>query len=392
MDEFEKDLDLEFNNEEVENEEKSEEISKTKKRRKIKKRKLRRFVKIGLILLLLAVGLILYGIFGCNKKSVEIIYTFESDSNYQIRAYDGKALAVSYDGARIIKLNGKETATIGYNMANPHVDVSDDMILLYDKDNNKLAVYDGSKKKYDYTCDRNIKSAKVNEDGYTVLISDETGYNSKVTVLNDEGKEEYMWKIGNEYIVDIDIAPNNEQLVAATITIDTGIIVENIVFVDITRAVETGRAKTEGLLPLQVKYVDKDNAVVVSDNRVCGYAANGSKNWEAGFDNSLLDTFAIDEEGNTVISLRGIKNNSVIRTYTKDGDFSGEYTTETQADYVDLNNKRIVVCEKNKISLLKYSGEKISSMNVKKEVDDISIISNDKVILLCKDCILLYRM
>lgn len=391
MDEFEKDMDFEPKKTDKETT-KSKLPTKKRKGRKFKKIKLRKFAKYGLILLLLGVGLIIYNMVGCNKQEIESIYTFESDSNYQISEFDGKALAVSYDGAKIIKLDGTESAALDYNMANPHMNVTGNMILLYDKDSNKLAVYDGKNKKYSYECDSKIKSAKVNKNGYTVLISDETGYNSRVTVIDAEGKAEYMWKIGNEYIVDVDISPDNKKLVAATITTNTGVIVENIIFVDISKAAETGRAKTEGVMPLQVEFADNGNAIVVSDNRLCGYNSKAEKSWEAGFGNSLLDTFAIDEEGNTVVSLRGIKNNSVVRAYTKGGKNSGEYITETKAVHVDLNNKHVAVCEKNKISFVNYSGGEVSSMEVKKEVKDISVISNDKVILLCNDGIQLYRM
>lgn len=391
MDEFRKEAESETKTN-GEYSSKSGDVQKKEKHRKFKNRKLRKFVKYGLILLLLGVGLIAYNIVGCNKQAVESIYTFESDSNYQISEYDGKALAVSYDGARLIKLDGTEDAVMEYNMANPHIDVTGNMILLYDKGSNKLAVYDGADRKYAYECDSVIKKAKVNKNGYTVLVSDETGYNSRITVINDKGEAEYMWKIGNEYVVDVDISPDNKKLVATTITTNTGIIVENVVFVDVSGAVETGRAKVDGVMPLQVKFADNGSVIVVSDNRVCGYNSKAEKNWEEGYENSLLNTFAIDDEGNTVISLRGIKNNSVIRTYTKGGKNSGEYITETETTAVDLNGKRVAVCEKNKVSIIDYSGKVVSSMDVKKEVMDIAVINNDKIILLCKDCIQLCRM
>lgn len=388
MDKFEKNMEFESGQTDKEKVQSGD----IPKRRKVKKRKLRRFVKYALILLLLCIGLAVYHMVGCNKQSVESIYTFETDANYQIKEYDGKGLILSYDGAQIIKLDGSLSATMEYHMSNPHMYVSGDMILLYDKDSKKLAVYEGSKKKYSYECDRKIKSAKVNKNGYTVLISEETGYNFRVTVLNNKGEVEYIWKIGDEYIFDVDISPDNKKLVAATITTNTGKIVENVVFVNVTDAVETGRARTEGIMPLQVRFAENGSAVVISDDRLCGYNIKAEKNWEASFENSLLDTFAMDEDGNTVVALRGIKNNSIIRTYTKNGKNSGEYVTETRATRLDLNNKHIAVCEKTKVSLINYSGKVVSAMEIKKEVEDVSVISNNKIILLCKDCIQLCRM
>lgn len=389
MDDFEKDKQMNFG---LNPQEKVRSENELPPKRNPQKRKPTKFAKYGLVLIVLCVGLAIYNIRGCNRKIIENVYTFEGYSNYQIKEYRGDILTLSYDGVKIIRPNGKQKATLEYNMSNPHININGDMILLYDKGSNKLSVYDGTKKKYSYECDQKIKSAKVNKNGYTVLISDETGYNSRITVLDDKGSLAYIWKIGDEYIVDADISPDNKKIVAATITTNTGQIVENIIFVDIDDAKEKGRATSKGIMPLQVEFVENGNALVMSDSKLCGYDTNARKKWEGDFESSLLDKFSIDENGNTVVALRGIKNNSVIRMYTKNGKKTGEYTTETQAIHVDMNDKQIAVCEKGKVSLINYSGKYISGMEIKKEVKDISVISNNKVIMLCDDCIQLLRL
>ena len=389
MDDFEKGKEMNF---EPNPEEKVRSENELPPKRKPQKRKLRKFAKYGLVLIVLCIGLAIYNIRGCNKQTIENVYIFESYSNYQINEYDGNILTLSYDGVKIIRPNGKQKAALEYNMSSPHINMNGDMILLYDKGSNKLSVYDGTKKKYSYECDQKIKSAKVNKNGYTVLISDETGYNSRITVLDGKGAVTYIWKIGDEYIVDADISPDSKKIVAATITTNTGQIVENIIFVDINDAKETGRATSKGIMPLQVEFVENGNALVMSDSKLCGYDTNAKKKWEGDFESSLLDKFSIDENGNTVVALRGIKNNSVIRMYTKNGKKTGEYTTETQAIHVDMNDKQIAVCEKGKVSLINYSGKYISGMEIKKEVKDISVISNNKAIMLCDDCIQLLRL
>ena len=388
MDEFEKDVEFEEND-----------TPKTPQKKLVKgsgkshkKIKIRKIAKYVLIFLLICVALVVYKMAGCHKKSVENMYTFESDSNYQIADYNGKALVLSYDGAKIIKLDGTQTETIEYHMANPHMNLCGDMILLYDKDNRKLAVYKGTDKVYSYDCERKIKSAKVNKDGCVVLVTDESGYNYNVTVLDSKGKEQYIWKIGDEYLIDADISPDGKKLVAATITTTTGQIVQNVVMIDIVKAVETGRTTTEGVMPLGVEFAENGSAVVVSDDRISGYNTKAEKKWEESFENRILDYFKIDEDGSTVVALRGIQNNSVIRAYTKGGKNSGEYVTDTKAQCIDLNSKYIAICEENKVSFVDYSGKQISEMEIKKAVIGISVVSNDKVIVLCNDCIQLFRM
>lgn len=358
----------------------------------VKRKNKKKMTRFGVIAFLICLCLLISNIGGCRKSTVEDLYVFENASNYQIMEYDGKVVTVGYDGIKFLNVDGSESTAAQVHMSSPHVSVAGDMILLYDKGNNNLTVFDGVNKKYSYECDQIIKSAIVNKNGYVVLITDEIAYNSRVTVLDDKGTEVYIWKIGDEYIVDADISPDNKRLVAATISTATGTVVENIVFVDINKAEETGRAQSDGTMPLQVKFAESGNAVVMSDTKLASYDYKAKKKWENSFDNNLLDYFTMDEDGNTVIALRGIKNNTVVRTYTKNGSNSGEYITETHVLHMGINQKYIAICEKNKVSLINFSGKLISEVEFKKEMRDVSVISDDKVIILCEDSIQLLRI
>lgn len=341
--------------------------------------------KIILIALIVCICALVYTMAGCRKNVADDIYSFAGDSNYQISEYNGKILTVSYDGIKLLDFNGKQVGEAENHMSSPHYKVDGSLILMYDKGDKKLAVYDGITKKYTYESEYPIKTAKINKKGYVVLISDEVAYNAKVTVLDDKGEVAYIWKIGNEYIVDADISPDNKKIVAATITTETGVIEENVVFVDIKAAEEIGRVKNVGDMPLSVEFVESGSALVVSDSKLCAYDAKAKKKWTKSFENNILQSFEIDESGNTVVALKGIKNNTVVITYTKNGSKAGEYTTQTKATCVDVNGKNIAVCEKSTVSVINYSGKVLSSSEIKKEVLDISVVGDNKVLLLCED-------
>ncbi len=342
-------------------------------------------------ILIICICFLLANITRCGKSTSEEMYVFENGSNYQVFEYDGRVLLVGYDGIRFLNIDGSENAFVEVHMSAPHIDISKNMILLYDKGNNNLTVYDRTNKRYSYKSDYPIKVAKVNKNGSVVLITDEVAYNSRVTVLDHKGNEEYIWKIGDEYIVDADISPDGKRIVAGTINTNTGEIIQNIVAVNIEKAEETGRAESKGVMPLCVSFTESGNILAVSDNGISSYDNKAYKKWENSFGNSLLDNFTVDEYGNTVVALRGIKNNSVIKTYTKNGSNSGEYVTETQALHLSLNEKNIAVCEKNKVSHLNFSGKCQGSAEVKKEMYDISVINDDKVVVLCEDSIQLLK-
>ena len=357
----------------------------------LRQNKKKSITKFGIAALVICFCLLLSNIGGCGKSSMEDIYVFENASNHQIMEYNGKVMAVGYEGINFLNVDGTESTSAEIHMSSPHVNVDGNMILMYDKGSNKLTVFNGINKKYSYESDQLIKSARVNKNGFVVLITDEIAYNSRVTVLDDKGKEIYIWKIGDEYIVDADISPDNKRLVASTISTTTGTIVENIIFVDINKAEETGRSATEGSMPLQVKFAESGNALVISDTRLASYDYKAKMKWENSFENNLLDYFTMDNSGNTVVALRGIKNNTVIRTFTKNGSNSGEYTTETQITHIDVNQKYIALCEKNKVSLINFSCKLLGETEIKMEIEDVAVISDNKAVILCNDSIQLIR-
>jgi len=363
----------------------------TSKKSKVESGK-KSIIKIIALLLVIVILVVVYNISSCSKNDIEILSAFEDNFNYQIREYNGKLITVSYDGIEFLSVSGEKNDSVTNHMANPHINIAGDMILLYDKNNNTLAVYEGAKQKYTYECDCAIKNAKINKNGYVVLISDEVAYNSRVTVLNNKGEVAYIWKIGDQYIVDVDISADNRKLVAATISTDTGIIVENIVFIDINKAKETGKVQNQGDMPMAVDFADSGYVVVMSDNKLCAYNDNAVLKWNNSFENNIPEFFEIDHSGNVVVALKGIKNNTVIKPFTKNGNISGEYTTETQVLHMDLNQKHIALCEGTRVSVINFSGKLVSSAEIKKEVQDVAVIGNDNVVLLCNDCIQLLKI
>lgn len=352
----------------------------------------RKIVVFAIIVLAICAFLIIYNLSGCIDNSTENVYKFENDFNYQIDEYNGKIFALGYEGVKFLNFNGQQTDYIESHMSSPHYDISGNMILLYDKGDKKISVYDGINKKYSYECDQPVKNAKVNKNGYTVLTSDEVGYNSKVQVLDNKGQLIYIWKIGNEYIVDADIAPDNKSLVAVTISTDTGVIVENVVLIDIKAAKETGRTKVEGEMPISVSFTESGSAIVVSDTGIKLYDSKAREKWAVSFESNILQSFEVDLNGNIVIALKGIKNNTIIRTYTKNGSKAGEYITNTKVSYIDVNQRNIAICEESGVSVINYSGKVLSTTEIKKKVRGISLAGTDKVLILCDDCIDLIRI
>ncbi|MBR0278129.1 MAG: hypothetical protein IJQ50_06695 [Clostridia bacterium] len=327
-----------------------------------------------------------------SNHTIKNIFTAESGKNYKMVNYNKNIAVVDYDGANVIDSSGEIKYKIEYHMGTPRMDISDKYMLLYDKGGRSYSLYKNGEEIYKNTSDMTINFAKTNKNGYVILTTDETGYNSRVSVISPAGKTEYIWKIGDGYLVDIDISPNNKNIAAAIITTDSGLINENIVFVNTDKEIETNRVSSEGSMPISIDYSDSGMVTVVSDNRLCGYSSAGELKWTVSYESKLLNMFDVDKSGNVVLALSGIKNNTIIETYTKNGRKSGEYTTDSAITSINVNGKYIIFTEKNKASVMNYYGKVLNSHEFTREYKDSVILDKNEIVLLRNDGIDLLKM
>ena len=334
------------------------------------------------VIIIIAVCVIITNIGNLSGKAVKSIYEIESNSKCQVNRYRDDILVLNYDGAKFLSKTGEDNGYLENLTSDPYIDIDGSYVLLYDRDASDVTLYKDKKKIYTYKCDMAVKKAKVNKNGYVIILSNETGYNCRVTVLDTKGEVCYIWKIGDVYVLDADISPDNKNIALCSISTDSGVIEENIIFANIDREEEVARAKKSGSLPLYIGFAGSGQVVCVSDDRLCGYNTNGDKKWESTYESRQLNLFYVDESGNTILALSGIKNNTIVEMYTKNGTKSGEYSTDSVVKKLDVNERYIALGESNKISVINYSGKLLNKCDITKEYSDMVILDRKNVVLM----------
>lgn len=339
-------------------------------------------IPIFIIVIIIAVAVIIYNTGAFSEKSVRTIIESENNSNYQMMNYNGSIMMLNYDTVSFVSKNGEKKGEFENKMTAPHTDISGDYILLYDKNSYGIRLYNGDRQLYSYESDMRIKTAHVNNSGYVVVITDETGYNARISVINQKGNVEYEWKIGDVFVVDADISSNNKMVAVIAIDTQSGKIVENVILADITQEKEVSRIKNDGAMPLAVSFNGSEGYVVVSDSRMCGYNTRGEEKWSRSYESRLLKAFVIEERGNIVLALGGIKNNTIVQAYTKNGSKSGEYVTESEIKSLDANGRYISVYESNKVSVINFSGKLVDRYDVKKDYKKLIVLDRKNIVLM----------
>lgn len=349
-------------------------------------------ILVFLIIVFIAVSVIITNIGNLSDKSVKSIYDIESNSKCCINRYGDDILVLNYDGVKFLSKTGNDNGYAENLTSDPYIDINGDYFLLYDRDAGNVTLYKDKKKMYTFKSDMPVKKAKVNKNGYVLILSNETGYNCRISVLDTKGEVSYIWKIGDVYVIDADISPDNKNIVLCAISTKSGVIEENIIFANINREEETARAKNNGSLPLYVRFANSGQVIAVSDDRLCGYDKNGEKKWESSYESRQLNSFYVDESGNSTLALSGIKNNTIVEMYTKNGSKSGEYSTDSEVKKLDVNERYIALGEANKISIINYSGKLLNKCEITKEYSDMLILDRKNVILMGNSSIDLISM
>ncbi len=349
-------------------------------------------IRALVLVAIIVATVVIYNCCGFVNGNVKSIYSDETLTGKQMIESDGNFIVVSYDGATLISERGEIISTVENKMSSPRVDKRGDYLLMYDKDGYQITLYRNMKRLYSFESEQPIKSAKVNKNGYALFVSDETGYNARITVLTPKGKPEYIWKIGDVFVVDADISPDNQKIAVAAVLTDTGVVTETMIFAGIYKEKELARVSTEGSMPICVKYTDSGSVVAVSDNKLCGYNSSGAHKWTADFESRLLSSFDIEDNGNTALALRGIKNNTIIQTYTKSGKKSGEYTTSSEVKCMDANGKYVAIFEPSKLSVISFSGKLAQEHETQKDLRHILMLSRKKILTMSGDEIEIIKM
>lgn len=350
--------------------------------------------RLILLAVIVAAGLALYA----NRSSFHFfsdgqkIFTMENGKNYQFFYYKDDILALNYDGVIAMNTSGDEEYTIIAPMAQPCADFSEDYALYYDREGHTVLTYKKDRLCMKYETEHPIISARVNSRGYAVLITQETGYNARIMVLDSHGAELYIWQVGEGYVLDADLSPDCRRLAALSVTTEEGVLYGNITVVDIQNEEVLNKHASQGQMPLYVRYIRDGSLIMVAEDGIAGYSSSGEERWTVSYENRLLHTFDVDYGGNCVVALGGNQNNTVVTMYTKNGEKTGEYTSDTEVLSLDANGRYIALSEQNRVSVINYKGKVQAARDSQRDIRRILLLSGRTTVVIGRSYVELMKL
>ncbi len=343
-------------------------------------RRKRTIYPVKLTLFAVAIALVLSFVFSLifsGRGTNNINISFEMGNDYNAVAAGDLVALLNNRGVTLINDKGKVEGQIEKALSEPTLDTDGEYLLLYDMAGKHFAAsYKNGTQKAEYKIENDIISAKITSKGYSVFASDTDGYKGKVTVFDKKGKIKYEWKSGSGYISDVDITENGRYLAVAQFWAGDTEIMSKVNFIDTRKGEIIGTAERNNEIIADIKFVDSDKLIVMTDSNMMGYNHKGKELFATslvGQSPTLYDLRSNKMIGVVVHDNRG---NSVLNMYSMGGKIRGTYVAEGEIRALSVRGKTAIIADQSGIVRVSASGRVKNKSEISHDIKDIALFEN----------------
>ncbi|MDR0405163.1 MAG: DUF5711 family protein [Clostridiales bacterium] len=351
-----------------------------------KKRKNKNRAGIVLLIVIAALGGMAYANRGALKRGAAIdagktVFRFETGQQYQFAVSKNNLLALNGEGVTCVSQSGAAVWNAQRQASNPCMQSEGGYTLLFDRGNRDVAAYDGGTLLWELQTEQPIITAKINQKGYSAVVTYDVGYKSRIEVYDARGGLVYQWRLGDRYVVDAEVSPDCNYFAAAVISPDGASLTSKIIVVDIDAEQAIGETARADSLVMQIKYQADGSIVALCENELVGVSAKGERQWAADFGGRELQHFKLSYDTNCVLVFAGSRNNSILEVYSRDGKKTGEYVSDSEITDIDVRRNVIAAAEHRSVVLLNLKGAARARLETRKEVKKSMLTANGNLAL-----------
>ncbi len=167
---------------------------------------------------------------------------FESGKGYPIEAPSGKSkgmykldslLCLTNDTDLIMYNNrGGEAYSVKHQMSDPHVQVQDSMLLIFDQGSKSYTLYQRNVPLVDSETSHSIYTAAVSSKGLFALATRSEDYLSQVTVFDKNNATKYSWNYSDKVVSAVALSPSGNKLAVSGLYAQDGTIHSQLMLYD----------------------------------------------------------------------------------------------------------------------------------------------------------------
>lgn len=220
----------------------------------------------------------------------------------------GNGLAICSDKTLSFELpSNYSQMEMSLSYANPVMRASNQYLLVFDRGANRFTVTNTLSELYSQTMSSPVTNGEISSDGSVVIVTDEVGYKSAVSVYNIEEINKgganssssplYKWSSPDYYIMSATLSSDGQRLALFCIKQDGLSLTSQLFFTDINSAKspENG-VDLNGSLVLGMKFLGNNTVCVVCDNATYVISRSGQIKYKTEYTADALIAFDLSND------------------------------------------------------------------------------------------------
>jgi len=221
---------------------------------------------------------------GISGNAEETTISFDSnDSNCYHLSKNG-LFVLAPDGLRIYDISGEEKNFFPLAYRNPAISGGPKASAIYDRAGTNFLITNGKKAILSAKAPAPIISMDMNRNGVFSLITDGPDCKSLVTIFDNNCKEIYKLYSTEEYVAAAAVSPDSRRMVTLSFSVYEGQFQGKLLFYKLSEKTPYNAITLADTMPLSARFTASDELVVVCEDRLMHFSANGESKNEVSFD------------------------------------------------------------------------------------------------------------
>ncbi|MBQ2898027.1 MAG: hypothetical protein IJE46_06900 [Clostridia bacterium] len=331
-----------------------------------------------LLALLVNIGSFLFSVIaGMKITDTGTTITPSVVSEHDFEQYNGALAVVNSKGIEFYNNKGEYNADIAFKLYTPYIYTSDKYAVVADVGAENAIVLKNGKQAYKISEKEPIYSVSVNQNGYTAVLTSESGYKSTVVIYNNLGSKIYTWYSGDLYVVDVKISDNNKRFAIAGVLADDNL--KSVVkFFKLNEENPVSEVILDSELAYQLEYKNS-KALIATDSGLRLVSQNGKIKKKYDFTGHNLLCFDIKNTKMPTVAISNSEGSGskvvVLNSSLRE---KGVAVIDGQAEMIDENNSKIIVSNSNKVYLVSQRGNVKAVGDMFKDAQSIKLADDNK--------------
>ncbi len=293
--------------------------------------------------------------------------------------FSGGLAYVSDTGFVYLSSKGEVVYKEQLKFKTPVLRVADSKALVYDSGAKEFSIFNDSKKLYSGKTESTIYMADITSEGVYALITDSSGYNSKLTVYSLDNTVRYAYSFSDYYITSVALNSTGEEAVVCGVSAESGIFKSAVYVLNFKQQGNKAFKSISNDIILDCAFLSDDAICAVGREKA--YSLKGRDFSEFGvfsYEDMTLTAYDINEDMDRLtlsLSRSGDGRNCNVIILNARAEVENTLETEEKITSLSTFKDRVVTLNSGSVMLYNDRGELLDTREVSANQKQLRLLS-----------------